>query len=295
MRLRILISVLLIPAYAFCQRYCDVCEENNLVNGNGQIIEYGKPLWGYSYNVANTGQYGSITAITEYKNNRRNGRRIQFFNYPYDTASVEHYVNDTLSGSYYYNHTNGKLWTKGVYSNNSYANPPEYWSEDGEKLNENISFNESTHLYYLDGLICNGKIMLYGHGGLDNMHVRDVIWFSKGNIDSVYSYRWAYWGKSSEIHRNYVDSTRSYIPYLVGEKPMWSYSFRIDTINSGLYRDGQDLFFNDRDRVTMDGKCITYYPDGKMIKEEGYYRNGKQVGEWRSYDESGNLIATVVH
>src|ERR1051326_848124 len=137
--------MLLIPFLSFGQKWKGY-EEKNLKDGSGIVTEFGKPLIGYTFNIADTSRYGKITAIVEYQNNRINGRRIQFFNYPSDTASIEYYKNDTLNGPFLYNHTNGKLWTKGIYKMGVLVGQQEYWTESGEKIVDNISYNEKTQL-----------------------------------------------------------------------------------------------------------------------------------------------------
>jgi len=37
------------------------------------------------------------------------------------------------------------------------------------------------------------------------------------------------------------------------------------------------------------GKWIFYYPSGK-IKEEGRYKNGQRIGNWKYYNTEGDLV-----
>ena len=290
----LLVLFLAWPLFAFSQRIGRY--DNDLrVNGTGIVESYGQALMGYTYGISDTGYANKLTVITEYKNFKRHGLKIQFFNYPEDTASVEQYVNDTLAGAFFYNRPNGKVWVRGIYVRGLYAAPPLYYTETGQLIRESITMNAATKLYYLDDTLCNGKISLYNRGGLGAMKVHSDIWFTKGKIDSVYSYRWAYWGVSAEAHLNYIDSCRVYWEYGPGGKPMTFASSRIDTIKSFLQKDGPDLLFVDIDRMTLEGKYIEYHLTSGAIRSEGYFRQGKQWGDWKFYDESGVLIKTVTY
>ncbi len=41
----------------------------------------------------------------------------------------------------------------------------------------------------------------------------------------------------------------------------------------------------------QDGHSLTFYPNGK-IRYVGEYRQGERIGEWRFYDDAGNLTQT---
>ena len=41
----------------------------------------------------------------------------------------------------------------------------------------------------------------------------------------------------------------------------------------------------------LNGSYIQYYPNG-IVKEEGIFKDGAKVGEWRYYDISGELVST---
>jgi antitoxin component YwqK of YwqJK toxin-antitoxin module len=41
----------------------------------------------------------------------------------------------------------------------------------------------------------------------------------------------------------------------------------------------------------LSGNYIHYYQNG-IVKEEGLFKDGAKVGEWKYYDISGNLIST---
>jgi antitoxin component YwqK of YwqJK toxin-antitoxin module len=39
----------------------------------------------------------------------------------------------------------------------------------------------------------------------------------------------------------------------------------------------------------LEGPAKTYYPNTN-VKEEGLYSKGEKVGEWKTYNEDGDLI-----
>lgn len=159
-----------------------------LQNGNGKIIEYGTRIYGYPFNDFDTTIYNKITVIQEFESNKKNGKRIQFFKYPADTASVEYYKNDFMEGPFYYNHKNGKIWKKGFNRGGKSVGQVELWTEDGHKVEKNLEYKEIDGLIYLNGQLCNGKRIIVGHSGLNDGKVLNALYFTHGRIDSLYSY-----------------------------------------------------------------------------------------------------------
>ena len=41
----------------------------------------------------------------------------------------------------------------------------------------------------------------------------------------------------------------------------------------------------------LNGTYVHYYPNGN-VKEEGLFKDGVKVGEWKIYDISGNIVST---
>lgn len=260
------------------------------------ITEYGTPIRGYTYDHRDTALNGKITAINEYKYGKRNGRRIQFFKYPDDTASVEYYQNDTLNGTAWYNHKNGKRWSYAQYSHGRLLTEIEYYDEEGKLIDNKIKFHESDQLYHNGTIICKGHFAIYGHSGLANQKVRADIYFTNGKIDSLNTYEWAYWGKSMEVLRNYHDSTRIYKTYSPNGKTHYYTSSKIMGVSEPkLYNDGDQILVADRDELVFDGPYITYHYGTSVISEEGLFSNGKAIGEWNYYDAEGNLIKKTIN
>jgi len=43
------------------------------------------------------------------------------------------------------------------------------------------------------------------------------------------------------------------------------------------------------------GKYQDYYYNSGILKEEGFYKNGKKDGEWCSFDENGKLVESIIY
>ena len=44
----------------------------------------------------------------------------------------------------------------------------------------------------------------------------------------------------------------------------------------------------------LDGEYKEFYPSGQ-VKVHGFYKDGQPTGEWKYYDEQGNLTETKKH
>jgi antitoxin component YwqK of YwqJK toxin-antitoxin module len=281
----VIVILIFLPSILFGQKWG--YREMNLKDGAGIDTEYGTPLMGYIYDTADHSRYGKITAITEYKNKKINGRHIQFFSYPYDTASVEFYKEGVFDGAFYYRYRDGKLWYKGI-AKNGIIVEKKYWTEKGEKVSNAISYNESDHSYYSNNKQCNGKVII-GNGHTN-------VYFNDGKIDSIDSYGFAYWGISMEIKQNYIDSTRQYINYYEHGNIAWIRSEKIVSIcPTRLYILDGMTYLSDCDKLVQDGKFIDYYDDGRhTIKSITFYKNDLRVGEWKFYSERSILDSTII-
>jgi antitoxin component YwqK of YwqJK toxin-antitoxin module len=68
-------------------------------------------------------------------------------------------------------------------------------------------------------------------------------------------------------------------------------------------RDGLITWYNQQEKPTIeytyktgviDGPAKTYFASGK-VQTEGNYKNDNETGEWKEYDENGNVIKTIVY
>jgi len=268
--------------------------DSNLVEGNGVIIEYGTYLTHQINNAADTSRCGKITVISEYKNHKLNGKKVQFFDFPNDTASVETYSDGVLEGVFYFNHPNGQLRTKGIYKN---SKPIEvvHWDNKGRPIESPPTFNPKDSLFYDDSSLCNGHKQIYEFTGFEYTNLFADFYFNNGKIDSAtYYINYGYWGKPlSEIKLNYIDSIRKYVLYYGPSGNLhWIYSFKITEINpiKKIQLGFNSQILVDNDKYVKHGIFITYYDDGKTIKDKGYFVNDKRQEGWIYYDVNGNFM-----
>jgi hypothetical protein len=188
--------------------------DSNLVNGTGVLIKFGTVINGYMVNYFDTTRFGKITVIEEYVHYKKNGRRIQFFDYPNDTASIEVYSEGMLNGFFYYNHANGKRKKMGIYNKDTLVQI-QFWDDNGEEIEVNNSFESFNELFYINGKLCNGHRRIYRCSNIECSELLADLYFTEGRIDSARLYKsYGYWGKPLfEIHINYLDSTRKAISY----------------------------------------------------------------------------------
>jgi|SRR6185436_347638 len=68
-------------------------------------------------------------------------------------------------------------------------------------------------------------------------------------------------------------------------------------------RDGVVTWYNQQEKPSIeytykmgiiDGPAKTYFASGNL-QTEGNYKNNNETGEWKEYDESGNIIKTIMY
>ena len=68
-------------------------------------------------------------------------------------------------------------------------------------------------------------------------------------------------------------------------------------------RDGLVKWFTQQEKPSIEytynlgvieGPAKTYFASGK-VQTEGNYKNDNETGEWKEYDEDGNIIKTIVY
>ncbi|MFA6708284.1 MAG: toxin-antitoxin system YwqK family antitoxin [Fusobacterium sp.] len=131
-------------------------------------------------------------------------------------------------------------------------------------------------LKYIDHIL---HFEQYRDGKLDG----DVAWF---NNEGVLGMRHKYKeGKLNGEQYTYYDNgnIRSIITYVDGKlngKIEW------------YTREG--ILFDSREIINGTGGYILYWENGK-VQEEGNYKNGKKIGSWKKYNNTGEIIKEVVY
>jgi antitoxin component YwqK of YwqJK toxin-antitoxin module len=268
--------------------------KDNRINGTGTVVEYGGGLMDYGCRPIDSQDTNEIISITEYRNNKMDGRCIYFFNYPNDTATVESYENGLLNGIFYEKYKNGKLREKILYKEGVIVGKKEGWTEDGAKILDSIIYNEAGNRFYTKGKLCNGRRAVYDNNG---SYAIANVYFNMGEIDSINSYAKASCDRIFEMKRNYHDSTRTFTLYDEHGNITSTSSYKIILIYPNKFSswNGQ-ISFTDQDKLIQDGKFIEYYNDSShTIKSITFYKNDLKVGQWNFYNEKGTLDSTEMY
>lgn len=246
------------------------CECELLNNEGKKVVKIdGEPLMGYTYL---TNELKSNTTTIEYSNNKKNGLYIQYFKYPDEVASVEYYIDDKLSGPFFYYWKNGVLGTTGIYENGE-RKILNKWMPDGTTFIKKIIYDSLTSQFKnIDFELLNGRVIIEGKEAF----------FTSGNIDSLII------GK--DIKQNYIDSTRTLSFFdkngnitNIRKIKILQFDFIIDSF------EGHATII-DNSKFSNEIYEIIYYKNSNVIKEKGSYKDFKKNGLWLYYNEKGILI-----
>ncbi len=244
-----------------------------LEKGTGIVVEFGGPPSKYSYNVLDTTIDRCIWSITDFRDSLRDGERIEFSTYPHDTVSFETWSKGKLHGPsrYYYANGSPRAW---VIWKNDRIERARFFFSDGREAQDSVVFSDIDDLYrYPDGEPIQGVLSTMGHGtGTWTTGKQADLYFTNGRIDRMQLYRWAYWGKESEIIVDYRRMRRKNIAYnsaglpsIVGEARIVRYQPERLTRVDGY------LFAVERTELGTQVNTLFEYDDrGKVIKKRKY-------------------------
>jgi len=318
MKKSILLLILLIPVISFSQRTYNADEINTVVDslrssiveqseynsqrvfqiphlssGTGYILYFGHQLEGYSFNVFDTSNLSSLAIIEEYQDSLLHGKRIQFFDFPEDTASVENYRFGKLDGDIFYRYKNGKYKMRGTYKNDILTDITN-WSEEGFETKNDCTYDDSMDIFLCASSPCNGHQPLYYSEGYQLNKKAADLYFTDGKLDSASFFQsYGYWGKPiSEISVDYHDSVRTYINYYGPSGNVhWIYEFKISQINTHKRLIPPSFISGiDNDNYSMHGRNLTFYDKTGSIKSQGQYSNEQKCCTWKHFSEKGELI-----
>lgn len=257
------------------------------MNGTGIIKKIGAPLMGYSFDTTDVSRKDRITATIEYRDYKKNGYYVQFFNYPTDTASVEYFVDDIGVGNAYYKYPNGRLKQMGVYEN-GVLRITEMWNEKGERYLKNVKVN-SAGLFTDDSAeILHGRYPVFaGCGRLGEGYV----YFTAGIVDSTVHNMYSIHGRFEESRINYRTKLLT--------MTFFDENNNITHINQIGIATGETIEFShyneiayscDKSKFSKKIHTRTFYPQSPILKAEGYYENGQKTGSWIYYDQHGEIL-----
>lgn len=262
-------------------------EVDELVNGTGIIKKIGAPLIGYSFDTTDVSRKDRITATIDYRDYKKDGYYVQYFNYPTDTASVEYFVGDIGVGNVYYKYPSGQLKQTGVYEN-GVLRITEMWNENGERYLKNVKIN-SAGLFTNDSAeILHGRYPVFAGCGRAG---EGYVYFINGIVDSTVH-------TVPSIHGRFQESRINYRTNLL-TMTFFDENNNVTHINQLGIDSGEPIEFSHYNEIAYScdkskfSKVIytrTFYPQSSIIKEEGYYENGQKTGNWIYYDEHGEIL-----
>lgn len=223
-----------------------------------------------------------------YEGQFSNDKPVGEFRYYYDTGELNAIIRfseigDSSAAIYY--HLNGKMMSQGKYIGQKKQGTWKYY-DDREILSSEDNYISGKRegfakVFYLDGktaeekyfvndiehgpakkYFSEGKLQfegIYVHGNLDG---KTVDYYPSGNV---------------KINCYYEDAVRDSI---------WIYYLDSGGVDTKVcYRKGIETC-----REKINGEYREYYPDTNIVKEEGYYRNGKKNGAFTEYYKTGELV-----
>lgn len=142
---------------------------------------------------------------------------------------------------------------------------------------------------------CDGPKALYYTSGFSEGRLNRIIWFREGKIDSIVIYSLAHLPAyatnlsiQSKIKIDFAKNRRYYLIYSATNIPWAKYEYKI--INHVELSSALSLLTIDQDiRFVDDGCQYSYHLNGKL-KDAGAFVAGNKEGEWKYFDEQGQLL-----
>jgi antitoxin component YwqK of YwqJK toxin-antitoxin module len=295
-----------------------------------EIITINKEKKSSLYHARHYYWNGHIKSETNYKNGVKNGKETEWY-YEETKQSETNYKNGYTQGKSIFWSKKGTIMRIG--NNDTITQYGKIltvqtgywksWSHTGEKLSENN---------YLKGKK-NGLCILFWPTGIKREEIiykndlpfgKVTRWFNDGKLQAKYTV----FATMNSFHSQEEKFEGSYEEYYPGGKPRTIGSYAKDNIKIGTWKyympdyiymqeeykndtlmnetqyfpDGKIKTLRKYSLVKIDGKIfphaegnfITYFPDGKT-KEEGFYKEGRKIGTWKTYHPNGQLMKEVLH
>ncbi|HTF06247.1 MAG TPA: hypothetical protein VK826_19585 [Bacteroidia bacterium] len=148
--------------------------------------------------------------------------------------------------------------------------------------------------WYYDGKKCEGGYAIHYTEGFFKGRLDRVVWFKKGEIDSIVIYSLTFFSgsptKLSILSKINIDVKRKRRYYWIfsSENVLWA-KYQYAIINSFDIPSPLKMITLDQDiRFVDDGCQYNYHLNGKL-KDVGAYIMGNKDGNWKYYDEEGRL------
>lgn len=179
-------------------------------------------------------------------------------------------------------HDNGQISYKGQFKNNEAVGEFLYYSEDGVLIAKN-KHHKNSNITDSEMYSPSGKVIAKG-----------------SYVNKKKQGQWDYFSAEdgslilTENYNNGLLSGKS-IVYLAGTQIVVEETEYVNGIKHGLYSkfydNGVPMIEAAYHQDHLNGSYIHYYSNG-IVKEEGLFKNGAKVGEWKTYDTEGYIIST---
>lgn len=188
-------------------------------------------------------------------------------------------------------HQNGQIRYTGEFKNNEPLGEFLYYSEKGE-LTAKINYEKrkgkdmQPQLSTCEMYSTNGNVIARGnyidrkkHGQWEYFSENGGVLILKENYDNglLTGTSVAY----SPMTQNIIEETE----YLNGIK---------DGLCNKYYDNGRPMVKMSYKNDKLDGNYISYYPNG-IPKEEGMFKDGIKIGEWKTYDMEENVVSVDIY
>ncbi len=179
-------------------------------------------------------------------------------------------------------HSNGQIRYTGQFKNNEPIGDFMYYSEDGTLIAKN-NYPKNSDI------------------------VENEVYSPKGNVVAKGNYvnkkkqgKWEYFSENDGsliLVENYDNGllVGKTIAYLAGTQFVIEETEYVNGVKHGLYSrfydNGVPMIESAYSNDKLNGSYVHYYSNG-MVKEEGFFKDGSKIGEWKIYDIEGNLVST---
>jgi antitoxin component YwqK of YwqJK toxin-antitoxin module/tetratricopeptide (TPR) repeat protein len=282
--------------------------------------DYGGPLWQEMHSdhtemfdgkIQDVHYYWSNGSVVEAIGKTKDGEPVGKFNYYYSSGKlnavgnfdddgerkgswVYYYSNGTRSGIETYEDGNLVDYDSSFFKNGVLKSLDFY--KDGKAQGEAITYNSTgtfkNKISYVDDVMTGPAQYFYPIGILRyNVNYKDeelegsfIEYYDDGNISQDVSFvTGKRSGKGTEFYRNGQKSAE--LNYVEGE---------LDGIIKKWYPDGTIRSEGEYKDGIVINTLKEYNPNGSLSSEENFDENGKKSGEYKEYDNEGNLNMVLI-
>lgn len=219
-----------------------------------------------------------------------------------EVYQVKDTIRNILHGRYISYYLNGKIESKGQFTNNETTGIWEFFYETGNLkmrgiLRQNANYGVWEYFYE------SGRKSMEGNINGKNRDGEWKLYYENGQVKEIGEYKvnkrvglWKMFFEDSVLKGeiDYTDDYGTYTEYFHSGKVL-SQGPRMGTKNVGHWRffaeDGTLQSEGDYNNGRKHGEWITYFPNGN-IYSKGHYEFDNPVGKWEYYFDDGSISST---